>query len=681
VNLGSNRRRTLLALVPLAVVAAAVGVVAVGGAEATSTGSSGRVPHLSKPQAIPDQYIVVLKNRTASAAAVTTATRSLSSLVGAKVTHTYTSALRGFAAHMTATQAKRIAADPAVAYVEQDHVAKASDTETPTPSWGLDRIDQPYRPLNNSYTYPTTASNVHAYVLDTGILLTHTDFGGRATWGGNFVDQTPPGDCDGHGTHVAGIIGGTQYGVAKAVQLVAVKVLDCTGMGTESQILAGIDWVKQDFDANLKPNSEPAVANMSLGFFGLNSAVDEAVGASIADGITYTVSAGNDALDACAWESPADLPAAITVGATDKTDNRPWWSNFGRCVDVFAPGVDITSDWNNGGTNTISGTSMASPHVAGAAALILAANPTYTPSQVRDAIVNDAVTGAVDNPGIASPEKLLQINPPPPAPAQAPTVIRLRARANYRIVTATASGTNPLIANRVLAATWEEFDLVDAGNGDVALRAHSNGKYVTAESAGTLPLINNRTAIGLWEKFKIQINTDGSISLIARANGKYVTAESAGTKPLIANRTVVGQWEKFDAVVPPSLVSFFAWANGKVVTAESAGTKPLIANRDLIGVWETFDAVDLGNGFIALRAHANGKFVTAENAGASWLIANRSAVGAWEQFKVKYNADTTVSFLARANGKYVTAEKAGTLPLIANRTAIGEWESFDIIAD
>jgi subtilisin family serine protease len=239
---------------------------------------------------------------------------------------------------------------------------------------------------------------------------------------------------------------------------------------------------------------------MSLG--GPSSpAIDSAVAGSIAAGITYAVAAGNNGEDACLY-SPARVPAAITVGATAISDRRAGFSNFGRCVDVFAPGVDIASTWNtnDSATRTISGTSMAAPHVTGAAALLLAATPTLTPAQVHAAIVDGAVTGPVEDPGVGSPNKLLRVGAAAATPA---TVIRLRARANGLVVTAEAGGGQPLLANRAATGDWEAFDVIDLGTGKVALRSHANGRYVTAEAGGASPLIANRTAVGNWEKFQL----------------------------------------------------------------------------------------------------------------------------------------------------------------------------------
>ncbi|HET8659779.1 MAG TPA: S8 family serine peptidase, partial [Micromonosporaceae bacterium] len=259
------------------------------------------------------------------------------------------------------------------------------------------------RPLDSSYTYPNTASNVHAYIIDTGIRFTHTDFGGRATSGFDAIDGGTADDCHGHGTHVAGTTGGTAYGVAKGVRLVAVRVLSCSGSGTTAQVVAGVDWVT----ANAV---KPAVANMSLGG-GVQTALDAAVANSIASGVTYAIAAGNSNADACNF-SPARVGTAITLGATDSSDNRASFSNWGTCLDLFAPGVSIVSAWytSDTATSSLSGTSMASPHAAGVAALVASANPTFTPQQVRDQIVADSTPNVVVNPGTGSPNRLLFVN-------------------------------------------------------------------------------------------------------------------------------------------------------------------------------------------------------------------------------------------------------------------------------
>ena len=355
------------------------------GAPALAAEPIGTIRAAGGATAVPDSYIVVLKDSAVARDRVGDTAKRLSGRHGGAVARTYGAALRGFEVKVSASAAARIAADPAVAYVEQNHTVSISGTQTNPPSWGLDRIDQRNLPLDSSYTYPNTASNVHAYIIDTGIRFTHNDFGGRATSGYDAVDGGSADDCNGHGTHVAGTVGGSTYGVAKAVQLVAVRVLNCSGSGTNAGVIGGVDWVT----ANA---IKPAVANMSLGG-GANTALDNAVRNSIASGVTYGLAAGNDSGANACNTSPARTTEAITVGATTNTDARSSFSNFGTCLDIFAPGSSITSAWytSNTATNTISGTSMATPHVVGAAALVASANPGWTPAQVRDYLVaNDA---------------------------------------------------------------------------------------------------------------------------------------------------------------------------------------------------------------------------------------------------------------------------------------------------
>ncbi|BEL05145.1 hypothetical protein Q0Z83_033360 [Actinoplanes sichuanensis] len=367
-----------------------------------STGAQAAPPEadvLTVPGAevVKDSYIVVLKSGKIA--------RTVAAEHQATPLRTYTRVINGFAATMTARQARQVAADPDVAFVQPNVIHRISDTQTNPPSYGLDRIDQRNRPVNAAYTYNTTASNVRAYIIDTGIRTSHQDFGGRASSGFDAIDGGTADDCNGHGTHVAGTVGGTAYGVAKGVQLVGVRVLNCEGSGTTAQVVAGIEWVTTNA-------VKPAVANMSLGG-GADTVLDNAVSASITSGVSYSIAAGNGflglfALDACT-QSPARVPAAITVSATNSSDAKPSWANRGTCVDVFAPGINIPSTWNTGdtATNTISGTSMATPHVAGAAALYLATHPTDTPAQVQAAIVGNATTGVVTSPGTGSPNRLL----------------------------------------------------------------------------------------------------------------------------------------------------------------------------------------------------------------------------------------------------------------------------------
>jgi subtilisin family serine protease len=369
------------------------------GLAAPAAGAQGSILGADSATVVRGSYVVVLKGSATSAT-------SLARKYGGSVKSVYTAALQGFATTMSEAQARRLAADPAVDHVQADQVLSIDTTQVDPPSWGLDRIDQRNLPESGSYTYTMTASNVHAYIIDTGIRITHQTFGGRAV--ASFDAVTPGGtanDCNGHGTHVAGTVGGSQYGVAKGVQLHAVRVLNCAGSGTTTGVIAGIDWVTAN-------RIMPAVANMSLGG-GIDSTLDAAVRRSIAAGVTYAIASGNSTgQNACNF-SPARVTEAITVNATTKTDARASFSNIGPCTDIFAPGVGITSSWNTSdtATNTISGTSMATPHVAGAAALYLTTHTGATPQQVRDALVATSTKGKVISPGAGSPNDLLYTGP------------------------------------------------------------------------------------------------------------------------------------------------------------------------------------------------------------------------------------------------------------------------------
>ena len=351
-------------------------------------------------------YIVVLKDAAAAPAAVAS---DHGKRYGASVNRIYGHALKGYAARLDARQLLDVRADGAVDYVVPDGIAAIETTQTGA-TWGLDRIDQRKLPLSGTFTYTNTGAGVTAYVIDTGIRVSHAEFGGRATSGWDFVNNdADASDCNGHGTHVAGTIGGTTYGVAKNVALVAVRVLDCGGSGSWSGIIAGIDFVTAEHQPG-----EPAVANMSLGG-GANLAVDQAVRNSIADGVSYAVAAGNSNASACAF-SPARVAEAMTSGASTSTDRKASFSNWGSCMDWFAPGQDITSAWSSGdsATNTISGTSMASPHTAGVAALYLQSSPSASPAAVHKALGSAATRKTISglhrllNPG--TPNLLLFTN-------------------------------------------------------------------------------------------------------------------------------------------------------------------------------------------------------------------------------------------------------------------------------
>jgi subtilisin family serine protease len=387
-----------------------------------TAGQRNKLRKLENP--IPGQYIVVLNEHIVGESAVEpvieTEAAYLSSVYGGDVKHVYASALKGFATRMSAKQAEALSLDERVLYVEEDAEVSIASTQI-GPGWHLDRVDQRSMPLNTTYNYTQTGAGVHAYVLDTGIRTTHAEFGGRASVAYDPIGDGQNGqDCNGHGTHVAGIVGGSTYGVAKSVSLHAVRVLGCSGSGSVSDMVAGVNWVTAN-------RINPAVVNISFIVAGSVSALETAVTNSVNSGVTYAVAAGNSAGDACGY-SPARTPAAITVAASANADDRALYSNYGSCVDIFAPGDQVISSWIGSDTaaRELSGTSMSAPMVAGVAALYLQANPTASSATVEAAIKNSSTAGVMTNLGAGSPNKLLYsfvtgAPPPTPTPTPSPT--------------------------------------------------------------------------------------------------------------------------------------------------------------------------------------------------------------------------------------------------------------------
>jgi len=384
----------------LLIVVALVGSVLLFSGPVRSQGWKEKVRKNAKK--VPNNYIVVLDDAVIGERGDNSIAGymadDMARLYHGKLKHVYKHALNGFSIEMSEADAEAMSQDYRVLFVEEDGVMTADATQT-NPPWGLDRIDQRNRPLSGTYTYNWTGSGVRVYVIDTGIRTTHTQFGGRASnvfdaFGGSGAD------CNGHGTHVSGTVGGSTYGVAKSALLRGVRVLDCNGSGSTSGVIAGVNWVTQN-------HINPAVANMSLGG-GASSALDSAVNSLSNSGVPIAVAAGNSNADACG-SSPARAANAITTGSTTSTDARSSFSNFGTCLDIFAPGSGILSAWfsSDTATATLSGTSMASPHVAGVAALYKQANPSASATTVRNAIVNNATTNVVTNAGSGSPNRLL----------------------------------------------------------------------------------------------------------------------------------------------------------------------------------------------------------------------------------------------------------------------------------
>ena len=467
------------------------------------------------------------------------------------INHVYRHAVNGFNIETTEAVARALAADPAVAKVEEDGVMRAITTQT-SPPWGLDRIDQRALPLNQTYSYANTGSGLKTYIIDTGIRTTHQQFGGRAIHGRDTVNNDgDASDCNGHGTHVAGTVGGSTYGVAKSTTLVAVRVLDCQGSGSTAGVIAGVDWVTGNHAAGVA-----AAANMSLGG-GASSSLDTAVTNSINDGITYAIAAGNGDIfgnpqNACN-SSPARVAAAITVSATNSSDQKASWANYGTCVDIFAPGVSIPSAWytSDTATNTISGTSMASPHVAGVAAQYLQTNSSASPSAVANAIVSNSTTGVVSNPGTGSPNRLLYnafIGGGTPPPNQSPTAGFTNSCTGLSC-TFTDTSSDP--DGSITAWSW------NFGDGTTSSAQHPSKTYAAAGTyTVSLTVTDNNGATGSTSK-SVTVSSGGTSPCGADPNTSIPNLTNGVSTAGTAASTTV-RWKDYKICVPsgrPSLRS------------------------------------------------------------------------------------------------------------------------------
>jgi subtilisin family serine protease len=482
--------RSLVLTVAITATVSAVGVA--------PAAAEGVIRYADSPKAVPGSYLVVFKDDAVAGREVLRATSDrLIAKYDARNVRRFSVALRGFAAQLTEKQAARLAADPSVAFVEQDQEIEAAAVQSNPPSWGLDRIDQRNLPMNSAYDYQTTAANVHVYVLDSGIRTTHVDFGGRATFDANTVDM--PGspnmwvDCAGHGTLVSGLIGGSLHGAAKGVRLHAVKVLNCNNIGTTTSIVDAVEWVT----ANAQ---RPAVVNMSLG--GTGDAEELAIANSIASGITYVAAAGNQEWDACRI-SPAAMPEVISVGASYPDDRVAPFSNYGTCVDVFAPGLNIpsTANYNDTATSVISGTSAAAPFVTAAAALYLAQRPTATPAEVRNHIIMNST----------------------------------RNRLTMRAVDITAKSPNRLLYSKTNPSAGDTVWIGETMMPGQSRRSHAGDFELRMQTDGNLVLYQD--GVVFWHSntwgnpgARLVFQPDGNLAVLATDNRRLWDTKTAGKR-------------------------------------------------------------------------------------------------------------------------------------------------------
>jgi len=523
----------------VAAVLAATPGIAISGTASAATPSGKLAPLVTAAgqSAIPGRYVVVLRSKPSGrAAARPAAAVTRARARGVRVDHVYGHALAGFAAALSPAQLRKMRSDPDVAYVAADGTARLDDSQSPA-TWGLDRIDQRSLPLNNTYTDNASGAGVTAFVIDTGILATHTQFGGRVSGGADFIgDGNGTSDCNGHGTHVSGTVGGSTYGVAKAVSLVPVRVFPCGNTTAFSTVISGVDWVTAH-------HSGPSVANMSLSG-GAYQPLDDAVTNSINSGVVYTVAAGNYNDNACNY-SPARISAAITVGASTSVDSRDTnYSDYGSCVTVFAPGTGITSAWigSDTATATINGTSMATPHVTGVAALYLQGKPNTTPATIKSWITDASTTGVLSNIGTGSPNRLLYSSP------VFGSSIAAAGNADGRLEIFGTNSQDAVVdrSQTTPGGTWSAWSVFDGALRSVAAETNADGRVELfgVNSAGQVFHRSQITPGGTWSGWN---QFDGSLTSIAAARNadgrlEIFGANSAGQVFHRSQTTPGGTW-------------------------------------------------------------------------------------------------------------------------------------------
>ena len=559
---------------------------------------------------------------------------------GMAVQNVLTEVFPGAIADLTDSQVKALRLNPRVSVIEPDTPVTAAATQSPV-TWGLDRIDQPNRPLSNSYSYDRTGSGVKAYVVDSGIAA-HSDFGSRITTGTNAYNGVNDGrgtnDCDGHGTHVAGTIGGTTYGVAKAVTLVPVRVLDCSGGGTAGGVISALNWIISNHSSGAA-----AVANLSLGL-NKNDLLDDAVRATIADGVTVVVAAGNNSGNACD-RSPSRVTAAITVGAVDAADERASFSNRGSCVDLFAPGVSITSAGLNGGTAVESGTSMATPHVAGTVALLLSETPSASPATIATALLARSVVDVLSEIGDGSPNRLLNTGAIlPVATPTAPTGV---------------NASTPTTASTTVRWTRSTSTSVL----DQTVNVYSNGSFVRSIVVSATATSTTFNPLTLGASYTFTVQARNAIGLgPASSPSVAVVYRTAPSTPSSLNASIVTSGEATGA----GRVSWSVSSVGgsplldQTVRTYRAGT--LVATTTVAGTATSFttpSALDVGKAY-KFTVQARNAVGSSSISSFSNTVTRRVAPSAPVSISAALRSSTTarVTWTTGYNGGSVLTEQA-----------------------